>query len=397
MNLLKVRNCGDYKYKIKLWGLYEKAKIFHLVTVSKSIPLMKGQIEFLRGKGLDACIISSDGKEIRKFDKDAYRIVNMEREISILKDIKSLVNLIILFLKEKPLIVNSGTPKAGLLGTIAAFITKRPNRIYTVRGLRLETVTGLRYKLLYTMEKIAMMCSTDIIAISDSLKEKIIELGLAKESKIRILGYGSSNGLNVKDFNVTNNKIDINIKEQLVNSFVVGYVGRIVKDKGISELIKSFQKLQELKYNIKLLIVGDFEKADSISDEEIKILKNDSNIVWVNRVDNPVAYFNNMDVFVFPTYREGFGNVSIEAQLLKVPVITTNVTGAKDTVINGETGFIVEKNEVDAIVEKIELLINDENYRKNLGENGKKWIEKYFSNDIIWNDLEQLYINLLQK
>ncbi|MCD8892232.1 glycosyltransferase family 4 protein [Staphylococcus nepalensis] len=375
----------------------KKQKIFHLVTVSKSIPLMKGQIEFLRGKGLDACIISSDGKEIRKFDKDAYRIVNMEREISILKDIKSLVNLIILFLKEKPLIVNSGTPKAGLLGTIAAFITKRPNRIYTVRGLRLETVTGLRYKLLYTMEKIAMMCSTDIIAISDSLKEKIIELGLAKESKIRILGYGSSNGLNVKDFNVTNNKIDINIKEQLVNSFVVGYVGRIVKDKGISELIKSFQKLQELKYNIKLLIVGDFEKADSISDEEIKILKNDSNIVWVNRVDNPVAYFNNMDVFVFPTYREGFGNVSIEAQLLKVPVITTNVTGAKDTVINGETGFIVEKNEVDAIVEKIELLINDENYRKNLGENGKKWIEKYFSNDIIWNDLEQLYINLLQK
>lgn len=381
-------NCGVYM---------KKQKIFHLVTVSKSIPLMKGQIEFLRGKGLDACIISSDGKEIRKFDKDAYRIVNMEREISILKDIKSLVNLIILFLKEKPLIVNSGTPKAGLLGTIAAFITKRPNRIYTVRGLRLETVTGLRYKLLYTMEKIAMMCSTDIIAISDSLKEKIIELGLAKESKIRILGYGSSNGLNVKDFNVTNNKIDINIKEQLVNSFVVGYVGRIVKDKGISELIKSFQKLQELKYNIKLLVVGDFEKADSISDEEIKILKNDSNIVWVNRVDNPVAYFNNMDVFVFPTYREGFGNVSIEAQLLKVPVITTNVTGAKDTVINGETGFIVEKNEVDAIVEKIELLINDENYRKNLGENGKKWIEKYFSNDIIWNDLEQLYINLLQK
>ncbi|WP_436867725.1 glycosyltransferase family 4 protein [Staphylococcus shinii] len=375
----------------------KKQKIFHLVTVSKSIPLMKGQIEFLRRKGLEACIISSDGKEIRKYDKDAYRIINMKREISILNDIKSLVNLIILFLKERPLIVNSGTPKAGLLGTIAAFITRRPNRIYTVRGLRLETVTGLKYKLLYTMEKIAMMCSTDIIAISDSLKEKIIELGLAKENKVRILGYGSSNGLNVKDFNITNNKIDINIKEQLTNSFVIGYVGRIVKDKGISELIKSFQKLQKLEYNVKLLIVGDFEKADSISDEEIKILKNDSNIVWVNRVDNPVAYFNNMNVFVFPTYREGFGNVSIEAQLLKVPVITTNVTGAKDTVINGETGFIVEKNEVDSIVEKIELLINDENYCKKLGENGKEWIEKYFSNDVIWNELEQLYINLLQK
>ncbi|MFH4931095.1 glycosyltransferase family 4 protein [Staphylococcus cohnii] len=372
-------------------------KVFHLVTVSKSIPLMKGQIEFLREKGFNACIISSNGKEIRKYDESAYRIINMQREISILKDIKSLVNLIVLFLKERPLIVNSGTPKAGLLGTIAAFITMRPNRIYTVRGLRLETVTGLKYKILYVMEKIAMMCSTDIIAISDSLKEKIIELGLAKESKITILGQGSSNGLNLKDFNDFNNKIDINIKEQLNNSFVIGYIGRIVKDKGISELIRSFQKLQKLKYNVKLLVVGDFEKANTISEEEIKILKYDTNIIWVNRVDNPVAYFNNMDVFVFPTYREGFGNVSIEAQLLKIPVITTNVTGARDTVINGKTGFIVEKNDVDSIVEKIELLINDDNYRKKLGENGKERVEKSFSNEIIWEDMEKLYTNLLQK
>ncbi|MDW4067054.1 glycosyltransferase family 4 protein [Staphylococcus saprophyticus] len=375
----------------------KQKKIFHLVTVSKSIPLMKGQIEFLREKGFNACIIASDGKEIRKYDENAYRIVNMQREISILNDIKSLINLIILFIKERPLIVNAGTPKAGLLGTIAAFITMRPNRIYTVRGLRLETVTGLKYKLLYMMEKIAMMCSTDIIAISDSLKEKIVELGLAKENKIKILGYGSSNGINLKDFNISDNLIDVDIKEQLNNSFVIGYIGRIVKDKGISELIKAFQKLQKLNYNVKLLIVGDFEKADSISKEEIDIIKNDNNIVWVNRVENPVAYFNNMDIFVFPTYREGFGNVSIEAQLLKIPVITTNVTGARDTVINEKTGFIVEKNEVESIVEKIELLINDENYRENLGENGKARIEKFFSNDVIWNDLEKMYTDLLQE
>lgn len=375
----------------------KQKKIFHLVTVSKSIPLMKGQIEFLREKGFNACIIASDGKEIRKYDENAYRIVNMQREISILNDIKSLINLIILFIKERPLIVNAGTPKAGLLGTIAAFITMRPNRIYTVRGLRLETVTGLKYKLLYMMEKIAMMCSTDIIAISDSLKEKIVELGLAKENKIKILGYGSSNGINLKDFNISDNLIDVDIKEKLNNSFVIGYIGRIVKDKGISELIKAFQKLQKLNYNVKLLIVGDFEKADSISKEEIDIIKNDNNIVWVNRVENPVAYFNNMDIFVFPTYREGFGNVSIEAQLLKVPVITTNVTGARDTVINEKTGFIVEKNEVESIVEKIELLINDENYRENLGENGKARIEKFFSNDVIWNDLEKMYTDLLQE
>ena len=177
-------------------------KIFQLVTVSKSIPLMKGQVEYLRDKGLDVQVVSSEGPEQHTYSSDITHVVNMEREISLKNDLKSLINMIRLFKKEKPHIVNSGTPKAGLIGTLAAFITRRPVRIYTVRGLRLETTKGLKYKILYAMEKLAMLCATDIIAISDSLKDKIIDLKLTKVKKVKVLGNGSSNGINLTDYDL---------------------------------------------------------------------------------------------------------------------------------------------------------------------------------------------------
>ncbi|MCE5098542.1 glycosyltransferase family 4 protein [Staphylococcus cohnii] len=374
-----------------------KNKIFHLVTVSKSIPLMKGQIEFLRNKGLDVHIVSDDGKELRSYEEGVFHSVSMKRDISLLSDIKSLLQMIKLFLKEKPYIVNSGTPKAGLIGTLAAFITRRPIRIYTVRGLRLETVSGLKYKILYFMEKLAMHCATDIIAISQSLKEKIIFLNLANEEKIKVLGYGSSNGIQIEKFIMKDNKISEEYKKQLENNFIIGYVGRIVKDKGIEELIEAFKIILGKSYNVKLMVIGSVEKGNAISDKDYLFLKNNPNVLLIDHVSNPISYYNNMDLFVFPTHREGFGNVSIEAQALKVPVITTNVTGAIDTVVDGKTGFIVEKGSVEAIANKIEKLINNEKLRSKLGENGRIHAKNKFSNEIIWNDMEKMYKNYLDR
>ncbi|WP_427707469.1 glycosyltransferase family 4 protein [Staphylococcus parequorum] len=375
----------------------KKNKIFHLVTVSKSIPLMKGQIEFLRDQGLDVHIVSDDGKELRSYEKEISHNIPMKREISFLNDIKSLIKMVKLFYKEKPYIVNSGTPKAGLIGTLAAFITRRPVRIYTVRGLRLETVSGLKYKILYAMEKIAMLCATDIIAISESLKEKIVVSNLANENKIKVLGYGSSNGIQLENFTLTDNEINQTYKNQLADNFVIGYVGRIVKDKGIQELIEAFKKVLKKSYNVKLMVIGSIEKGNAIREKDYWFLKNNPNVLLIEHVSNPVSYYNNMDLFVFPTHREGFGNVSIEAQALEVPVITTNVTGAIDTVIDEETGFIVEKGNVEAIVNKIEKLINNEQLRRTLGENGRINVENKFSNEIIWNDMKKMYDNFLDK
>ncbi|KAA2276692.1 MULTISPECIES: glycosyltransferase family 4 protein [unclassified Staphylococcus] len=370
-------------------------KIFQLVTVSKSITLMKGQIEYLRDKDLDVHVVSSEGPEQNTYSSDITHVVNMEREISLKNDLKSLFNMIKLFRKERPYIVNSGTPKAGLIGTLAAFITRRPVRIYTVRGLRLETVTGLKYKILYAMEKLAMYCSTDIIAISDSLKDKIVELGLAKQKDIKVLGYGSSNGINIDNFRKDNVSVPNDIKEKISGNFVIGFVGRIVKDKGIHEVIEAFKLVQKKHKNVKLMIVGPIEKDDSISEDEFKYLQNDQDIIMTGHVNDTVRYYNTMDVLLFPTYREGFGNVSIEAQAVEVPVIVNNVTGAKDTLVDNFTGFLVDKGNYQQIFDRIDYLITHPQQKEQLGINGRKNVEEKFRNEVIWEHLETIYKNKL--
>lgn len=354
---------------------------------------MKGQVEYLRGKGFDVHIVSAPGKEQNAYPNKIVHAINMEREISLKQDLISLFKMTKLFLKEKPFIVNSGTPKAGLIGTLAAFITRRPVRIYTVRGLRLETVKGLKYKILYAMEKLAMFCATDVIAISESLKDKIVSLGLKETGEIQVLGYGSSNGINLSDFSKSYNKIPNSIESQLENHFVLGYVGRIVKDKGIREVIESFRILQNKGYKTKLLIVGELEKDDSIDEEYYKFITKNKDVVLTGHVEQPVNYYNHMDVLLFPTYREGFGNVSIEAQALEIPVITSNATGAKDTVENERTGFIVEIGDYRTIADKTESLINDENLKIELGSSARKRVTEKFDSQIIWKHLETIYRN----
>lgn len=203
--------------------------------------------------------------------------------------------------------------------------------------------------------------------------------------------------LQIEKFIMKDNKISEEYKKQLENNFIIGYVGRIVKDKGIEELIEAFKIILGKSYNVKLMVIGSVEKGNAISDKDYLFLKNNPNVLLIDHVSNPISYYNNMDLFVFPTHREGFGNVSIEAQALKVPVITTNVTGAIDTVVDGKTGFIVEKGSVEAIANKIEKLINNEKLRSKLGENGRIHAKNKFSNEIIWNDMEKMYKNYLDR
>ncbi|MCH4351755.1 glycosyltransferase family 4 protein [Staphylococcus haemolyticus] len=370
-------------------------KIFQLVTVSKSITLMKGQIEYLRDKGLDVHVVSSKGPEQNTYSSDITHAVNMEREISLKNDFKSLFNMIKLFRKERPYIVNSGTPKAGLIGTLAAFITRRPVRIYTVRGLRLETVTGLKYKILYAMEKLAMYCSTDIIAVSESLKSKIVELKLANKNKIKVLGYGSSNGVNLEKFDKKFDAIPNELQEQLSGNFVIGFVGRIVKDKGIKEVVEMFKMLQAKNLKVKLLLLGNPEKDDSISASDYQYLVDNHDVILAGHVSQPVNYFNHMDVLVSPTYREGFANVSLEAQCVEVPVITTRATGAIDTIEDNQTGFLVDVGESKELTEYVEYLINHPNVKNEMGKKGRKRVEEKFRNEVIWEHLETIYKNKL--
>lgn len=374
-----------------------KIKVVHAVTVSKSLIFLRGQINYLGDQGYHTLVICSPGKEVDEFkrrEKTHVKIIKMKRDISLFSDFISLINLIVFFMKYRPHIVNAGTPKAGLLVTLAAWLTRVPIRVYTIHGLRLETTQGLKRKILMFTEKIACYCSTKIIAVSPSLRNRVIQLGISTEDKICILGSGSGNGINFSDIDT-----NFEIKEERISEedIVLGYVGRITKDKGVEDLLECFLNLTNNYKNIKLLILGDFEKEDAISNKSRTIIETHPNIIYKGFQNNPYPYYKLMDIFVFPTYREGFGNVSIEAAFMGLPVITTNATGAIDTVIDGKTGLIYEVGNVKQLEEKIEFLIRNPEIRKKMGIEGKKRVIKEFSSERIWNELDHLYKTLLKE
>lgn len=370
-------------------------KIIHMVTISKSISLMKGQLEYFQRKGYTVGLVSSPGEELNNSKVDFKKGIEMEREINILKDLKSLIKLIKYFKKEKPEILNTGTPKAGLLGIVASFIARVPNRIYTMRGLRLETTTGVKRKVLWITEKISCTLATEVICISPSLLSEAKKLKLLKNKGV-VLNRGSSNGLDLTNYPLpkeekvqkfvhqffTNNSIT-------ENNFILGFVGRLTKDKGIDELIEVFLDLNN--NNIKLIILGDFEKE--LSNKIKSIIYNHEDIYYLGSVADPTLYYYLFDVLIFPTHREGFGNVSIEAQAASIPVITTDATGAKDTVLNSQTGLIYPIKDKEKLKSSILFFYNNEIKKHSYGKLGRSFIAENFQSEIIWKELEEIYKN----
>ena len=372
-------------------------KIIHIVTSDKSLILMDGQIEYLRQNGLDASVISSPGKHYEDYESPKYAI-NMEREISILRDIKSLIKLVIYLKKEKPLIINYGTPKASLLGAIAGLITGVPNRIYTIRGLRLETMTGYNLRLFILIEKLIVLISTEIIAISPSLKDKLVRLNLTHNKEISVLGNGSSNGLNpaYSEISEQDKKISKIISEKLSieDKFVFGFVGRINQDKGINELVEAFTELK--LDNSVLLLIGDIEESNKVKETTLDKIKKNNEIIHIGHQSNLKPYYLCMDIFVFPTHREGFGNVSIEAQAMGVPVICSNATGAIDTIEEGLTGEYFQSYDKNSLKLLMKKMYENPGLIKIYRNNSSKFVQSKFDREIIQSSLLKKYISLIE-
>lgn len=379
-------------------------KVMYAVTVSKSLKLLNGKLEYLNRNDFNTVVITSPGNEINKFEEiERTKVLSlaMKREISLVQDFISLINLIKVISKEKPDIVNAGTPKAGLLVTSAAYVCRVPIRIYTIRGLRLETTTGFKQKILLITEKVAAKAATHVVCISPSLKEKVIDLNIAKDPKISVIRKGSSNGLNVK--RIEKSKVPPSILNKLrqrleikENDFIIGFVGRLTNDKGVNEVLEVFGEISELHKNVKLLILGDFEESDSISSAAKKELYENKSILFEGYQTNLVPYYQIMDVFLFLSKREGFGNVVIEAALNNVPAIVGNVTGVKDTVVDNITGYIIERDDIASCVKKLNFLIDNESTRVELGERAAKWAKENFDSQLIWKDYHNLYTKLLE-
>jgi len=370
-------------------------KLFRLTTIPLSLDiLLNGQLAFLN-KYFDVTAISSPGDELNSVHKrEQVKVVPlpMEREISLVKDIKSLLGLISLFRKERPFIVHSNTPKSSLLGMLAARITNVPKRIYTVTGLRYETESGLKRWLFITMEKITCLCATHVIAESIGVKRMLFDQKITSRP-VLIIGNGNINGID-EDF-WDPNLIDDNSKQVLMNElelssddFIFLFVGRVSKDKGIEELVSAFKKLNSSDSFSKLIIVGPLEKSSNISENILREIHTNRNIISLGFRSDVREIMSISDTLVLPGYREGFPNVILQAGAMELPVIVTDVNGVFESVTS-HTGIIIEKRSIDSLLKAMLEIRNNRNLFS--GKNCRKVILSRFSQKKFYPELLNYY------
>jgi glycosyltransferase involved in cell wall biosynthesis len=384
---------------------HDRIKVLHAVTDSRSTILMRGQLAYLKENGFDTALLSSPGNELNQLSGEeglAVFKVRMQREISPLRDLKSLFDIWRLIRRIKPVICNSGTPKAGLLVGMAAWFTRVPCRLYTLRGLRLETASGLKRFILTVTEKVACSCAHRVICVSPSLLEQAVAKGLVPKSKAALLGAGSSNGVDPIRFAPTPEKLELasQLRRKLSipsDQLVIGFAGRFTKDKGVPELIAAFQRIRQDRPEAALLLVGDYETGDPVPQATRDAINSEPGIYCVEFTRQMELYYLVMDIFVLPTYREGFPNTVLEAQAAGLPVVTTTATGAVDAIQDGVTGLLTPVGDSRKLAEAILALLADRKKMRLMGQAGRERILREFRNEVIWEALSSLYKDMLQE
>lgn len=340
-----------------------KPKLFFVTTIPRSLVFFLGQYQLL-GEQFDITAISSQPEELEVFgQKNGVKVhsIPMEREISLLKDIKGLFHFIRFFRKERPTVVHGNTPKGSLLSMMAAWITRVPVRIYMCHGLRYQGFSGMKRKLLMTMERITCHCATDVMCVSKGMAEVLISDNISKKQPV-VIWNGSVRGIDAVQFN-PNRSFDLAAKRDQYglkeSDFVLTFIGRIVRDKGIQELVEAFQVLSERHNDMKLLLVGIIEQDNAINDETKRIIEDNSAIITPGFQFDVPEILAITQLFVLPSYREGFGLSLMEAGAMGVPSISTDITGCNEVVEEGKTGLLIPTHSSQAIVESVERLYND--------------------------------------
>lgn len=376
-------------------------KLVRITTVPISLEkLLENQLRFMSSH-YEVIAVSSDEKALVKVGL-AQNVrtftAGLTRKITPIQDLKALWKLYRFFRNEKPLIVHSHTPKAGTIGMLAAFLAGVPIRLHTVAGLPLLEAKGKKRKLLNAVEKITYACATKVYSNSFGLKDIIIAEKFCSPKKLKVIGQGSSNGVDtlyfdseqIADAQKSVLKKDLGIEK---DDFVFIFVGRIVADKGINELIKAFEMLD--KENVKLVLVGPTEKElDPLEPSTEGIIAGNNNVISVGYQNDVRPYFAISDCLVFPSYREGFPNVVMQAGAMGLPSIVTDINGCNEIILAEENGIIIKPKSAEAIFEGMTRLLEDQNLRHKLKNNARKMIVSRYQQHLVWNAILNEYKSL---
>ena len=385
-----------------------KKKIIRMTTIPGSMRgLLQNQLRFMKEHGYEMVAVSSDDpcfEDMLHEQGDIRGIkVNMERHISLIKDIKALWKLIKIFRKEKPFIVHTHTPKAGLLGMMAAKFTGVPNRLHTTAGLPLLVYGGFKRKILNLMERLTNACATQVFPNSFNMMKIMEDLKLCKKKKMQVIGNGSSNGIDTKHFSVEKTVADTgNTREEMReilgikdDDFAFVFVGRVVKDKGINELVNCMRRLVPQHNNCRLIMVGAYEaNLDPIAPENVEFFKNDKSAIFMGWQKDVRPFMMAADALVFPSYREGFPNVVMQAGAMGLPSIVTDINGCNEIVEDGKNGRIIPSQNEDEFHDMMEWFMSHPHEVKEMADNARDMIVSRYDRQLIWQEILKVYNSL---
>lgn len=372
-------------------------RLVHVLTVAESLRFLRGQPRYMRERGYETHVVCSDGPLLHRFaaQEGAFaHPIQMPRSVTPAADARSLARLVKLLVAVRADVVHAQTPKGGLLGTIAGRAVGTPRVVYHMRGLPYQGARGALRSLLWTTERVACSLAHVVVCQSRSLRRAALADGLVCEDRSTVLGPGG-NGVDARRFDPSDwsgagaaLRRDLGIPPE---SMVVGFVGRLVRDKGIVELTDAWRGLRERFPSTHLVLVGPFESRDPVPEPVRRELETAPRTHIVGEVDDVAPYYALMNVLALPTYREGFPNAPIEAAAMRLPVVATLVDGSVDAVVDGRTGALVPPRSADALERALARYLESPAIRAAHGDAGRAWVLSELQPERIWREMGRVY------
>ena len=378
-------------------------KVAYVLTTAMAVRgTLDGQLRYLHAAGFRMTVLSGPDDTVEAFtagQEAAFIPVDFEREISPWRDLRALWQLWRAFRRLAPDLSHVGMPKAGLLGGLAAWLARVPCRVYTLHGLRLETARGGKRVLLKFMERLSCRLAHRVVCVSESVRSRAVELGLVVRSKAVVLGSGSANGVDLKAYEDTEplaaaaqrKREELSIPQ---TAPVIGFVGRLTRDKGVPELVAAFQRLRDAYPDLRLLLLGPLEDGDLVPVWVKSAIHDDTRIVAPGFLQDTVVYYRLIDLLALPSYREGFPTVVLEAAAAGKPVVGTRCTGVVDAIVDGETGLLAPVGDVEALTQALARLLDEPQLTQRLGQAARRRACRHFQRERLWRATAALYREL---
>lgn len=380
-------------------------RLLHVTTVPLSLSFLRGQIAYMQARGIEVHLVSSPGARppaLHEAEDVPVHLITMIRAIDPLRDLLACGALYRTIRRLRPTIVHAHTPKAGMLAMLAATCAGVPLRIYHMRGLALCGASGARRMLLSSAEWITCVLAHRVIAVSHSLRDTAIQYRISPPRKIRVLHHGSGQGVDAEGrFNPARLPSSVHGQKRgrlgiPATARVIGFVGRMVPDKGIGDLVRIWSRLRREYPDLHLLMVGPFEREHPLRPEIAQALRRDARVHLPGLDWNTPEWYAAMDVVVLPSYREGFPNVALEAAAMELPIVASRVVGSTDAVRDGETGRLVPSGDLDALCAAVRTYLDSPDLRASHGRAARARVLQQFRPVDVWAEIYREYLTLLQ-